>query len=385
MDQRLGSLDVGFGPGTIARVFSNGLLSCAFTVTRFAVSEEFLVMSPDNRAATPVVSIRESQRRRGFTLIELLVVMAIIGILVALLLPAVQSARESARRTQCINNLKQMGLACHNYLSSHRSFPCGWIAPVIVDPVTGNAMPAALPAVLDMPNDLVNEPIRLKDPAKREIAYGIGQVTPNVLISTLAQSPEWSWQSLVLSQMDVGTANINFNSVKFDGPNGPNNLTTQLALNSFICPTAPTIQNRPGRRGLSHYRGNYGTVSGTGVIPNGVMFANSISSDRTIRDGLTTTLMAGEAQFGLWHDALTSCARVPTPAEATTRAQFDFHSLQLNTSSNYFINGFGSFHADVANFLMCDGSSRSISKSIDGVVMNRLATREGGEQQSDDF
>jgi prepilin-type N-terminal cleavage/methylation domain-containing protein/prepilin-type processing-associated H-X9-DG protein len=332
-----------------------------------------------------------SAAERGFTLIELLVVMAIIGILVALLLPAVQQARESARKTQCLNNLKQIGLACHNYMSTHRSFPSGWIYDANNTTLTPFA-PTPGWQSLTLP-----EPIKVKDPNKLTVEL--------TTLTALSASADWGWASLILSQMDTTTAGINFTLAKQDpgavgGPAAGGNLgACQLNVPSYVCPSSSLPQLKPFIAGTVNYGGfaylTYRGVVGTQPFPgqatpptpNGVMYGNSVSSERTIRDGMSNTLMLGEAQYGLWADAMSNCARVthspPAPAPRETgRPNFDFYDLP---AAGILRMSFGSWHEDVANFLMCDGSARGIAKNISSDVMHNIATRDGGERQASDF
>lgn len=336
----------------------------------------------DTVRAVPVrlASRPRSQAGRGFTLIELLVVMAIIGILVALLLPAVTAAREAARRSQCLNNIRQVSLAAQNYLSAHRSYPSGWIAPQGASPQAPT-------------------PLRWWTQSG-EFKYKTLDKT-QVEVSNLewAVSDMWGWQALLLPQMDAATISIDYRQVKGGPPNGTA-LTT--VISSFVCPSAN--QTNAGIA-YCNYRGCTGTTSS-----NGIFYMNSSVSDRTIKDATTSTILFGEAPFGLWGDALSCCARVPlysgTNADPTTRTPFDWASV--NTSSGcsganppcanvvdgrtspsgdpqYMIFSFGSLHVDVVNFAMADGSVRPISKSINTTILQALATRDGNERVGDDF
>lgn len=203
------------------------------------------------------------QRSRGFTLIELLVVISIIGVLISLLLPAVQQAREAARRTGCKNNLKQLGLAMHNYLDAHKKFPPGRI--VYVSPTddlsqTGNA----------------------------NATTGQGNC-----FSGFAQMLPFIDQIALYNQ-------INFRS----GPDTTSNdLVDIVQPVIFLCPSDPGVQSLaqgPGFAGITNYVMNTGsTVAVSTKNPSatpvtGIFFENSKISTEDITDGPSQTICLSE-------------------------------------------------------------------------------------------
>jgi len=313
--------------------------------------------------------------RHGFTLIELLVVIAIIALLIALLVPAVQQAREAARRAECLNNMKQLGLAAQNYLSAHGCFPSGWICLagagdcVPQAPASGiNSLPITEPQLIESRV----APLRIEPPTFT--AWNI--------------SDQWGWHSLMLSQMDASVMTIDFRVAK--APGTPNWTAIQNTIKSYSCPSAALAGQRPGGLGYSTYKVCMGAGMNTTVTPatpssqNGICSMNSQTRTQDIRDGMSTTILFGESQYGFWGDALSCCVRIPAVSE--NRPGFDWNSGPVSANNGmYAIFGFGSWHADLCNFSMADGSAKGISKNIDLNILNKLGSKDAGEQVSNDF
>ena len=305
-----------------------------------------------------------SVRRRAFTLIELLVVIAIIAVLIALLLPAVQQAREAARRTQCKNNLKQLGLAMHNYHDTHGVFPFGW--------------------------------------DERETGWQ-AMILPQIERSNL-------YSTLIWQENGMGN---------WDAIGSPNLTACEQVIFAFRCPSMAVPEHMdnagiPGRSPVS-YRGVASSIAASddaSTIPagsgttvsleqashDGMFFGCSSVRMSDITDGTSNTMLIGESftdpnytkdgqamdywqigspQTGGWvlggiggteYSELVGS----TFGRINSRRDPAVHGVIMEMS-------FGSWHVGGAHFTMADGTVRFISDNVDLQLYRKLATRAGGE------
>jgi prepilin-type N-terminal cleavage/methylation domain-containing protein/prepilin-type processing-associated H-X9-DG protein len=304
----------------------------------------------------------QARSRRGFTLIEILVVIAIITVLIALLLPAVQAAREASRRAQCVDYLKQLGLAVLNYEQSHRVLPPGYVS----------------------------------------LFDSIGNDT----------GPGWGWCAMLLPMLEQFPL---YASINFDLPiESPYNMTSRLtSLPVLLCPsdigaTKWTVSARNPATGIvtrwicqvapSNYVAMYGTGE-PGVDGDGLYFRNSRLDMASILDGTSHTLAIGERSFKLgkatWVGSVTGALLYPDVIDRQSPRERSEHAtgMTLGHSGDSRgpgdptgdVNTFYSLHGRGVNFAFADGHVSFLKTSMSYTIYRALTTRAGGEIISEGY
>ena len=303
---------------------------------------------------------------RGFTLVELLVVIAIIGTLVGLLLPAVQSAREAARRMQCTNNLKQQGLALQQYHDSRRTLPEGWLAdPAGSPPDNANAEKGRGWGWSSRLLPFMEEgPLATSIVTTGSIAATSYTVREAVIPGFLCPSDAVAGSPTFLPGAGTSTANDHFGPDKVPG-------STKFSRSNYL-----GMFGSNGWEDEDH--DNDGTIDEPGepYEGNGMFFANSRMPFRHITDGLSKTIMVGERDSrvggSLW------IGMVPELAEPIGRVVAHGHHPPNGKSDFQHFGDLSSRHPGGANVIYADGHYDFIADGVDLLVYQRMCSRNEG-------
>jgi len=328
-------------------------------------------------------------RSRGFTLIELLVVIAIIAVLIALLLPAVQQAREAARRTQCKNNMKQLGLSLQNYHDTYNVFPiCYFDTSIGGGPINWRSeswITGVLPFMDQAPLfNLINFSYGLtNDP--RSPGYPANPTAPNPSNAWVAQQP----LTVLKCPSDLSLTQLGGRS---DGGAGNFGTTCYKACAGANWGWGTWQSGSTGVYAQSRWGAtSNGLDNGNGLLFRGWGFPYS-TRIRDVADGTSNTFAMGEAipnysQWNWWwlNNATTATCSIPLNAlpqcggAAGLSVNAGMQACAGDWPNNY---AFWSMHTGGANFAMVDGSVTFISQNIDYNAYRSLATIAGSEVNS---